>query len=75
MPMITNEEMVSRSLQLGFEARLRELLDEQIAKAKADLETAMRREVGSIALSMMKHFSMERYGDDLRIIIKDMRDK
>lgn len=60
---------ITKLIRDGIEQRIKELIDLEIKEAKQRLENKIREETGLIASRVLEHFSMERFGEQIKIIV------
>lgn len=56
-------------IQKGIEERIKELIDLEIKEAKQRLEKQIRENTGLIASRVLEHFSMERFENQIKIVV------
>ena len=71
-----NVENMMRDLRAQMNKELQEAAEPVIRKAVEDAEKEMRRRLGTMFVALLDHsFSMERFGDELRILVKHDKPK
>jgi hypothetical protein len=62
-------DVVTDAVHRAIEARVKEAIDAEIEKAKGEIEKRIRGDAATIAATVLRRFSMERFGETLRIEI------
>lgn len=71
-----NSENMLASLKYQMNEEMMKAAEPEIQIAVANAEKAIRRRLGAMFISLIEQsFSIERYGNDLRIIVKQVKEE
>lgn len=69
-----NSDIMLLAMKEKMSAEMMEAAEPVIRKAVEEAEKAMRRRLGQMFVALLdEHFSMERHGTELRIVVKHER--
>lgn len=64
-------EAMQKLIASQLEREINEIADRHIAICMQNIESDVRAKLGRIALNMLEHYSIERFGSNLRIEVRN----
>ncbi len=64
-----NTDILIESIRSAIEAEIKEIVEIELRETVKRVESEVRSRTGSIAAKVLGHFSMERFGTELRITV------
>ena len=65
-----NVEDLHKAIDSSIRTEISKIIDDEAAKAAKRVEERVRGLTGQIAAKVVSHFSIERFGPDIRITVK-----
>lgn len=63
-------DLLQKIILAGIEQHAKEIMNEEIKTAQANIERRVREKTAEIAVGVLKEMTFERFGHDIRITVK-----